>query len=154
MRGDSLSCPQRAIVLSSRDSSAGLLNLISSNVGVDHSPDLELNAMVATPDAYTQLVLPRQPLRVVVVGFRQAALTVLLVTQFTLHCRVSAGLMFASSACCFCCVNAPCPVDRTALGLESMSETLCYEGEYYHARSRGQTLSLVSLLLNLLLLHW
>ena len=35
----------------------GLWNLMSANVGVDHSPDLELNAMVATADAYTKLVL-------------------------------------------------------------------------------------------------
>ena len=47
----------------------GLWNLMSANVGVDYSPDHELNAMVATADAYTQLVLLRQPLHVVMVGF-------------------------------------------------------------------------------------
>ena len=42
---------------------------MSANVGVDHSPDLELNTMVAMADAYIEVVLPRQPLHIVVVGF-------------------------------------------------------------------------------------
>ena len=47
----------------------GLRNLMSASVGVDHRPDPELTAMVATAAAYTLLVLRRQPLHVVVVGF-------------------------------------------------------------------------------------
>ena len=47
----------------------GLLNLMSANVGIDLSPDPELNATIAMVDVYTQLVLPRRPLHVVVVGF-------------------------------------------------------------------------------------
>ena len=61
-----------------------------------------------------------------------------LVAQLTLHCRVSAGLVFAATACDLCYVNAPCPVDRTALRLECVSEPFCYQGEYYHARSQGE----------------
>ena len=47
----------------------GLWNLLSANGGVDHSPDHELNAMVATANAYTQLVFLRQPLQKVVRRF-------------------------------------------------------------------------------------
>ena len=39
-----------------------------TNVGFDHKPDPELTAMVATVDAYTQLVFRQKPLHVVVVG--------------------------------------------------------------------------------------
>ena len=42
---------------------------MSANGGVDHSPDPELNAMVATADAYTQLLFLRQPFQTVVRGF-------------------------------------------------------------------------------------
>ena len=69
---------------------------------------------------------------------RQSLLTVPLVAELTLRCRVSAGLVFSGTACNFCCVNAPCPVDRMALRLECVSEPFCYQGEYYHTRSRGQ----------------
>ena len=34
----------------------GVWHLMSASGGVDHSPDPELNAMVAMADAYTQLV--------------------------------------------------------------------------------------------------
>ena len=62
----------------------------------------------------------------------------LLVAQLTLRCQVSAGLVFAGTACDLCYMNAPCPIDRTALRLECVSEPFCYQGEYYQARSRGQ----------------
>lgn len=47
----------------------GLRNLMLANVGVDHRPDPEPTAMVATADTCKQLVLRRQPLHVVIVGF-------------------------------------------------------------------------------------
>ena len=69
MRGDSLSCPDVLLSCQVKIPMTGLLNLMSANVGVDHNPDLEHNTMVVTADAYTELVLPRYPLHVVVVGF-------------------------------------------------------------------------------------
>ena len=60
---------QCAVVLSSRDSSDRVMEPNVSEWRVDHSPDPELNAMVARADAYTQPVFLQQPLHVVVRGF-------------------------------------------------------------------------------------